>query len=73
LESTDRRGSSSQRSGRSAQVFVGSGSRGNRRRQSFETTIQDTIAGYREFQGQSFQQLRPDAFDQDDYNEFKKA
>jgi len=49
LQSTGRRGSSSQRSGRSAQISVGSGSRGNRTRQSFKTTIQDTIAGYREF------------------------
>ncbi|EFH51841.1 hypothetical protein ARALYDRAFT_323064 [Arabidopsis lyrata subsp. lyrata] len=73
LQSTARRGSSSQRSGRSARVSIGSGSRGNRRRQSFETTIQDTIAGYREFQRQSFQQLRPGGFDQDDYDEFKKA
>ncbi|CAH8267243.1 unnamed protein product [Arabidopsis lyrata] len=40
---------------------------------SFETTIQDTIAGYREFQRQSFQQLRLGGFDQDDYDEFKKA
>ncbi|EOA18928.1 hypothetical protein CARUB_v10007567mg [Capsella rubella] len=45
--------------GGSARVSIGSGSRGNRRRQSFETIIQDTIAGYREFQRQSVQQLRP--------------
>ncbi|XP_010424419.1 PREDICTED: uncharacterized protein LOC104709520 [Camelina sativa] len=59
LQSTARRGSNSQRSGGSSRVSTGSGSRGTRRRQSFETTIQDTIAGYREFQRQSFQQLRP--------------
>ncbi|XP_019088008.1 PREDICTED: uncharacterized protein LOC104724706 [Camelina sativa] len=55
LQSTARRGSNSQRSGGSSRVSTGSGSRGTRRRQSFETTIQDTIAGYREFQRQNFQ------------------
>ncbi|CAN6890683.1 unnamed protein product [Brassica oleracea] len=45
----------------------------HRRRQSFETTIQDTINGYKEFQRQSLQQLCPGAFDKDDYDEFKKA
>jgi len=71
--STARRGSSVQRSGGSSRVSIGSGSRGSQRRQSFETTIQDIITGFREFQRQSFQQLRPGAFDQDDYDEFKKA
>ncbi|CAA0268354.1 unnamed protein product [Arabidopsis thaliana] len=71
--STARRGSSAQRSGGSSRVSIGSGSRGSQRRQSFETTIQDIITGFREFQRQSFQQLRPGAFDQDDYDEFKKA
>ncbi|KAF8110131.1 hypothetical protein N665_0087s0012 [Sinapis alba] len=52
---------------------TGSGSRGGRRRQSFESTIQDTIAGYTEFQRQNLQQLRPDAFDQHNYDEWKKA
>jgi len=73
FQSTARRGSSAQRSGGSSQVSIGSGSRGSRRRQSFETTIQDSIIGFREFQRQSFQQLRSGAFDQDDYDEFKKA
>ncbi|CAA7021545.1 unnamed protein product [Microthlaspi erraticum] len=31
------------------------------------------MAGFREFQRQSIQQLRPNAFDQDDYNEFDVA
>ncbi|KAL9308678.1 hypothetical protein AtEden1_Chr1g0043051 [Arabidopsis thaliana] len=72
-ESTARRGSSAQRFGGSSLVSIGSGSRRSHRRQSFETTIQDSITGFREFQRQSFQQLRPGAFDQDDYDEFKKA
>ncbi|CAH2065336.1 unnamed protein product [Thlaspi arvense] len=42
---------------------------GDRRRQSFETTIQDTIAGCTEFQRQSLQQLCLGAFDQNDYDE----
>ncbi|CAA7024413.1 unnamed protein product [Microthlaspi erraticum] len=33
----------------------------------------NTMAGFREFQRQSIQQLRPNAFDQDDYNEFDVA
>ncbi|CAA0384198.1 unnamed protein product [Arabidopsis thaliana] len=72
-ESTARRGSSAQRSGGTSRVSIGSGSGGSRRRQSFETTIQDSITSFGEFQQQSFQQLRPGAFDQDDYDEFKKA
>ncbi|XP_002891227.2 uncharacterized protein LOC9327289 [Arabidopsis lyrata subsp. lyrata] len=72
-QSTVRRGNSSHRSSGSSATNVGSGSRENRRRQSFETTIQDTISGYREFQRQSLQQLRPGNFDQEDYDEFKKA
>lgn len=54
--SSVRRGNSSNRSkGSSGAINVGSMSRGIRRRQSFETTIQDTIAGYTEFQRQSLQ------------------
>ncbi|VYS59084.1 unnamed protein product [Arabidopsis thaliana] len=73
FQSTARRGSSAQRSGGTSRVSIGSGSGGSRRRQSFETTIQDSITSFGEFQRQSFQQLRPGAFDQDDYDEFKKA
>ncbi|KAL9830725.1 putative Myb/SANT-like domain-containing protein [Arabidopsis thaliana] len=73
FQSTARRGSSAQRSGGTSRVSIGSGSGGSRRRQSFETTIQDSITSFGEFQQQSFQQLRPGAFDQDDYDEFKKA
>ncbi|KAG2311151.1 hypothetical protein Bca52824_022708 [Brassica carinata] len=54
-----RRGSNSNTSGRSSGTNVGSSSRGHRRRQSFESTMQDTINGYREFQRQSLQQLCP--------------
>lgn len=68
-----RRGSISNTSGRSSGTNVGSSSRGNRRRQLFESTIQDTINGYKEFQRQSLQQLCPGDFDKDDYDEFKKA
>ncbi|CAG7909922.1 unnamed protein product [Brassica rapa] len=72
-ERTGGRGSTSQTSARNSGTNVGSTSRGHRRRQSFETTIQDTINGYKEFQRQSLQQLCPGAFDKDDYDEFKKA
>lgn len=48
--STVRHGSNSQRSVGRLSSNVGSGARGSRRRQYFETTIQDTIAGYTEFQ-----------------------
>ncbi|KAG2303852.1 hypothetical protein Bca52824_032503 [Brassica carinata] len=72
-QSSGRRGGSSQRQGGNARPIMGSGSRGGRRRQSFETTIQDTIAGFTEFQRQSLQQLRPNAFDQENYDECKKA
>ncbi|CAF2097996.1 unnamed protein product, partial [Brassica napus] len=58
-QSSIRCGSSSQRSGDNSRLPIRSGSRGGRRRQSFETTIQDTISGYTEFQRQSLQQLRP--------------
>lgn len=68
-QGTGRRGSTSHMSGRNSW----SSSRGHRRRQSFETTMQDTINGYKEFQRQSLQQLCPGAFDKDDYDEFKKA
>ncbi|KAL0795542.1 hypothetical protein Bca101_066919 [Brassica carinata] len=72
-QSSIRRGSSSQRSGENSRLPIRSGSCGGRGRQSFETTIQDTIAGYTEFQRQSLQQLRPGAFDQENYDEWKKA
>jgi len=70
LQSTAKRESSAQRSGGSSRVSIRSGSRGSRKRQSFETTIEDNITSFREFQRQSF---HPGAFDQDDYDEFKKA
>ncbi|CAD5318494.1 unnamed protein product [Arabidopsis thaliana] len=74
FNSSVRRGSGSQRSeGSSGAKNVGSRSRGNRRKQSFETTILNTIAGYTEFQRQSLQQFRSRSFDQEDYDEFKKA
>ncbi|CAG7875701.1 unnamed protein product, partial [Brassica rapa] len=72
-QSSIRCGSSSQRSGDNSRLPIRSGSRGGRRRQSFETTIQDTISGYTEFQRQSLQQLRPCAFDQENYDEWKNA
>ncbi|CAF2085487.1 unnamed protein product [Brassica napus] len=59
VQSSARRGTTSHRLGETSRVPLRGGSRGNRRRQSFETTIQDTIAGYTEFQRQSLQQLRP--------------
>ncbi|WZY83825.1 hypothetical protein YC2023_030209 [Brassica napus] len=73
VQSSARRGTTSHRLGETSRVPLRGGSRGNRRRQSFETTIQDTIAGYTEFQRQSLQQLRPGAFDQENYDEWKKA
>lgn len=73
LQSNARRESNSERIVGGSRLSGRSGSRGGRRRQSFETTIKDTIAGYTEFQRQSLQQLRPGAFDQDDYDEWKKA
>ncbi|CAA7053688.1 unnamed protein product [Microthlaspi erraticum] len=71
--SRGRRGSTLQRSAGSSRVSQGSGPRGSRKKQSFEATLTDTMAGFREFQRQSIQQLRPNAFDQDDYNEFDVA
>ncbi|KAG7543380.1 hypothetical protein ISN45_Aa07g032980 [Arabidopsis thaliana x Arabidopsis arenosa] len=68
-----RRGSSSQRGAGNSQISTRSGSRGSRRKQSFETTLTDTITGFREFQRQSLQQLRPNFFDEADYNEFDMA
>ncbi|XP_019100250.1 PREDICTED: uncharacterized protein LOC104780890 isoform X1 [Camelina sativa] len=68
-----RRGSSSQRGAGSSRISIGSGSRGSRRKQSFEATLTDTMNGFREFQRQSLQQLRPNFFDQDDYEEFDNA
>ncbi|CAN6885472.1 unnamed protein product [Brassica oleracea] len=45
----------------------------SKKKQSFETTLTDTMAGFREFQRQSLQQLRPNSFDQDDYDDFDVA
>lgn len=67
-----RRGSTLQRPSVKS-VLQGSGSRGSKKKQSFETTLTDTMAGFREFQRQSLQQLRPNSFDQDDYNDFDVA
>ncbi|KAG5393857.1 hypothetical protein IGI04_023820 [Brassica rapa subsp. trilocularis] len=61
--SSGRRGGSLHRSGGSSGTNVGSDSRGSRRKQSFETTMQETITGFRDFQRQSLQQLLPGAFD----------
>lgn len=68
-----RRGSSSQRSSIPSRVIHGSGSRGSKKRQSFVTTLTDTMTGFREFQRQSLQQLRQNPFDQDDYDNFDAA
>ncbi|CAN7042743.1 unnamed protein product, partial [Brassica rapa subsp. trilocularis] len=67
-QSSIRRGSGSQRSGEHSRLPIrsGSGSSEGRRRQSFETTIHDTIAGYTEFQRQSLQQLHPSGSIDDD-------
>ncbi|CAH2047012.1 unnamed protein product, partial [Thlaspi arvense] len=65
--------STSERLGQTSRPSTGGGSQGGRRRQSLETTKQDTIAGYTEFQQQSLQQLCLGAFDQNDYDEWKKA
>ncbi|XP_013639845.1 PREDICTED: uncharacterized protein LOC106345136 [Brassica oleracea var. oleracea] len=71
-ETLARRGSTFQRPSVKS-VLQGSGSRGSKKKQSFETTLTDTMAGFREFQRQSLQQLRPNSFDQDDYNDFDVA
>ncbi|XP_010435895.1 PREDICTED: heat shock protein DDB_G0288861-like [Camelina sativa] len=68
-----RRGSMLQRSARNYGVVHGSGSRGSKKKQSFETTLTDTMTRFREFQRQSLQQLRPNSFDQDDYDGFDEA
>ncbi|XP_013645565.1 uncharacterized protein LOC106350195 [Brassica napus] len=68
-----RQGSSSQRGVGNSRGSARSGSQGSRRKQSFETTLTDTMNGFREFQRQSLQQLRPNSFDEDDYNEFDTA
>ncbi|CAA0384260.1 unnamed protein product [Arabidopsis thaliana] len=68
-----RRGSSSQRGAGNFQISTRIGSRGSRRKQLFETTLTDIITGLREFQRQSLQQMRPNCFDKDDYNEFDMA
>ncbi|CAG7864183.1 unnamed protein product [Brassica rapa] len=67
-----RRGSTSQRPSVNS-VLQGSGSRGSKKKQSFETTLTDTMAGFREFQRQSLQKLRPNSFDQEDYDDFDVA
>ncbi|KAF8074210.1 hypothetical protein N665_1120s0006 [Sinapis alba] len=72
-ESSARRGNNFQKSGGNLQLSIGSGSRGGRRRQSFETSMQETIIGYTKFQKQSLQQLRLCAFDKGKYDEWKKA
>ena len=64
-----RRGSTSQISGVNSRGTIGSGSRGSRRKQYFETTLTDTMTGFREFQCQSLQQLHPNSFDQNDFDE----
>ncbi|CAA7014312.1 unnamed protein product [Microthlaspi erraticum] len=58
LQANARRQSNSERGVGGSRLSSRTGSRGGRRRQSFETTIKDTIAGYTEFQRQSLQQLR---------------
>ncbi|KAL1207454.1 hypothetical protein V5N11_007047 [Cardamine amara subsp. amara] len=63
-------GRNSQRSAGSSRVAIGSGPRGPYKRKSFEIILTDTMAGFREFQRQSFAQLRLGAFDQDDFDEF---
>ncbi|WZZ75693.1 hypothetical protein YC2023_087063 [Brassica napus] len=68
-----RQGSSSQRGAGTSRIAARSGSQGSRRKQSFETTLTDTMTGFREFQRQSLQQLRPNSFDEDDYNGFDTA
>ncbi|CAN6904011.1 unnamed protein product [Brassica oleracea var. botrytis] len=68
-----RRGSSSQRGVGNSRGSARSGSQGSRRKQSFETTLTDTMNGFREFQRQSLHQLRPNSFDEDEYNEFDTA
>ncbi|EOA18419.1 hypothetical protein CARUB_v10006963mg [Capsella rubella] len=50
-----------------SRISIGSGSRGNCRKKSFESILTDTMNGFREFQRQSLEQLRPNIFDQDDY------
>lgn len=61
-----RRESTLQRSSGTSRISIASGSRGSRRKQFFETTLTDTMTGFREFQRQS---LRPNPFDQEDFNE----
>ncbi|KAH0885089.1 hypothetical protein HID58_061185, partial [Brassica napus] len=68
-----RQGSSSERGAGTSRIAARSGSQGIRRKQSFETTLTDTMTGFREFQRQSLQQLRPNSFDEDDYNGFDTA
>ncbi|CAA7036375.1 unnamed protein product [Microthlaspi erraticum] len=53
--------------------LIRNGSRGGRRKQSFQATLTDTMAGFREFQRQSLQQMRPNSFDQEDYDECEMA
>ncbi|KAL1225566.1 hypothetical protein V5N11_019302 [Cardamine amara subsp. amara] len=67
------RGRNFKRSAGSSRVTIGSSPRAARRKQSFETTLTNTMTGFREFQRQSFAQLCPGAFDQDDFDEFTTA
>ncbi|CAA7061603.1 unnamed protein product [Microthlaspi erraticum] len=65
--------SSTHRVAGSSQVLSRNSSRGGRRKQSFQATLTDTMAGFREFQRQSLQQMRPNSFDQEDYDECEMA
>ncbi|CAA7015378.1 unnamed protein product [Microthlaspi erraticum] len=68
-----RRESATNRVAGGSQVSSRNGSRGGRRKQSFQATLADTMAGFREFQRQSLQQMRPNSFDQEDYDECEMA
>ncbi|KAG2311577.1 hypothetical protein Bca52824_023134 [Brassica carinata] len=57
----------------SSRASARTSSRESRKKQSFQTTLTDTMDGFREFQRQSLQQLRPDFFDQDNYDECDRA
>ncbi|CAN6922737.1 unnamed protein product, partial [Brassica oleracea] len=54
-----RRESGATRVGGSSRASARTSSRGSRKKQSFQTTLTDTMDGFREFQRQSLQQLRP--------------
>lgn len=68
-----RRESGATRVGGSSRAPARTSSRGIRKKQYFQTTLTDTMDGFREFQRQSLQQLRPDFFDQDNYDECERA